>query len=94
MYARVVRFTDADPERIAAIAARVEAESGPPEGVESTGMQLIHDESQATAVFIGYFESEEKMRSSAEVLEKMDQGDTPGKRVSVDSGEVKLEADA
>ena len=94
MYARVVRFTDADPERIAEIAARVEENDGPPEGVDSTGMRLIFDESQSTAVFIGFFESEEKMRKSAEVLDQMDSGDTPGTRASVDMGEVKVEADA
>ena len=94
MFARVVRFKDVDSERIAEIAARVEENDGPPEGVDSTGMQLIHDESQSTAVFIGFFDSEEKMKASAKVLEEMDSSDTPGTRVSVDAGEVKVQADA
>ena len=64
---------------------------GPPEGVPSTGFQLLVDESQGTALFIGYFESEEDMRKGAEVLEAMDSADTPGTRASVDSCEVKLE---
>jgi hypothetical protein len=94
MYARVVRFTDVTPDRIAAIKERIEAESGPPPGVDSTGMQLLFDESQGTAVFIGSFETEEKMRAAAEVLEAMDATDTPGTRASIDSCEVALERDA
>lgn len=94
MYARVVRFTDVDPGRIAEIAQRVKENEGPPEGVISTGFQLLFDESQSTAVFIGYFDSEENMRKSAEVLEAMDPSDTPGMRASIDVCEVKVEAAA
>lgn len=91
MYARAVRFTDVSPDRITAINERISQEEGPPEGVPSTGFQLLVDESQGTALFIGYFESEEDMRKGAEVLEAMDSADTPGTRASVDSCEVKLE---
>ena len=94
MYARVVRFTDVDPERIAEIVARIKENEGPPPGVESTGMKLIYDESQSNAVFVGFFDSEEKMRKSAAVFEQMDPSETPGTRASVDMGEVKVEADA
>ena len=94
MYARVVRFTDVSPDRIAAIAERVEANDGPPEGVVSTGFQLLVDESQGTAIFVGSFATEEDMRKSAEVLEAMDPSDTPGTRASVDMCEVKVEAEA
>jgi hypothetical protein len=92
MYARVVRFTDVDPARIEEIRGR--AESGPPEGVDSTGFKLIHDTDQGTAVFIGFFESEDKMKEGTKVLEAMDSSDTPGTRASVDAGEVAVEADA
>jgi hypothetical protein len=92
MYARVVRFTDVDPAKIEEIRGR--AETGPPEGVDSTGFKLIHDTDQGTAVFIGFFESEDKMKEGAKVLEAMDSSDTPGTRGSVDSGEVAVEADA
>jgi hypothetical protein len=94
MYARVVRFTDVSADRIKEIGSRIESEGGPPEGVDSTGMKLIFDEGQGTAVFIGFFDSEEKMKSSAKVLEAMDTGETPGTRASVDAGEVTVEADA
>jgi hypothetical protein len=91
-YARVVRFTDVDPAKIEEIRAR--AETGPPEGVDSTGFKVVHDTDQGTAVFIGFFESEEKLKAAAKVLEAMDASDTPGTRASADSGEVAVEADA
>ena len=93
-YARVVRFTDVKPERIAEIARRVEQEEGPPEGVDSTGFKMVVDESQGTAVFVGFFDSEDKMRAAAEVLDAMDSSDTPGTRASVDQCEVKIEREA
>ena len=94
MYARVVRFTDVTPERINEVVSRVEDSDGPPPGVESTAMKLFVDEDQGTAVFVGFFESEEKMRAANEVFEQMDASDTPGTRASVDQCEVKLERSA
>jgi hypothetical protein len=94
MHARVVRFTDVTPERIEQIMARVDEEDGPPEGVESTGMQLLYDESQGTAIFVGYFADEQKMRDADQVFEQMDASDTPGTRASVDRAEVKMERSA
>ena len=94
MYARVVRFTDVKPERIEEISRQVEQEDGPPPGVDSTGFKMLLDESQGTAVFVGFFDSEEKMRAAAEVLDAMDASETPGTRASVDQCEVKIERDA
>jgi hypothetical protein len=91
MYARVVRFTDATPERIAAVVGRVEESNGPPPGVDSVGMQLLVDESQGTAVFIGFFDDEQKLRDANAILEQMDGSETPGTRASVDVCEVKIE---
>jgi hypothetical protein len=91
MHARVVRFTDVKPERIAEIVKQVEASEGPPEGVDSTGFELFVDEAQETAVFVGYFENEQKMRDADAVFEQMDQAETPGTRVSIDRSEVKLQ---
>ena len=88
MYARVVRFTDVDTERIDSIAADIEA-GEPPPGVPAKGIQMIVDEAQGTAVAVVLFESEEDMRAGAVALEAMDVSETPGTRVSVDSGEVK-----
>ena len=91
MYARVVRFTEVSPERISEIVARVEESEGPPPGVDSTGFELFVDEAQGTATFVGYFETEEKMRDASAVFEQMDASETPGTRASVDLCEVKAE---
>ncbi len=94
MHARVVRFTDASPERIAEVVARVEADEGPPPGVDSTGFKLLVDEAQGTAIFVGFFETEQKMRDASAIFEQMDPSETPGTRASVDLCEVKAEATA
>ena len=90
MYARVVRFTDVTAERISEIAARVESD-GPPPGVDTTGLELFVDEAQGTAVFVGYFETEQKMRDASAVFEQMNASETPGARASVDLCEVKVQ---
>ena len=91
MYARVVRFTDATPDRIAAVVSRVEESDGPPPGVDSVGMQLLVDENQGTAIFIGLFDDEQKLRDANAILDQMDATETPGPRASVDVCEVKIE---
>jgi hypothetical protein len=90
MHARVVRFTDVTPERISEIAARVD-EEGPPPGVDPTGVELFVDEAQGTAVFVGYFETEEKLREANAVFDQMDASETPGTRASVDVCEIKVQ---
>ena len=92
MHARVVRFTDVTPERMNQIAAAVEESGGPPPGVDSTGFQLFFDEAQGTALFVGFFETEQKMREASAVFDQMDSSETPGTRASVDLCEVKAEA--
>ena len=94
MYARVVRFTDASPEQIDAVVSRVEESDGPPPGVDSVGMQLMVDESQGTAIFIGFFDDEQKLRDANAILDGMDATETPGTRASVDVCEVKIERTA
>jgi hypothetical protein len=94
MHARVVRFTDVTPDRIEMIRQRIAEEEGPPPGVDSSGMKLLFDQSQGTALFVGFFEDEEKLRAANEVLEAMDPSETPGTRASVDLCEVAIEADA
>jgi hypothetical protein len=93
MFARVVRFTDVGPERIAEINKRVEEEGGPPPDVPAKSLQVIVDEGQGTAVVILTFDSEEDMRKGDDALNAMDSGDTPGTRASVDQGEVKVDRD-
>ena len=94
MYVRVVRFTDVDQQRMEALLARVGAADGPPEGVPSTGIQMLFDEGQRTVVVLQHCDSAEDLRVGAEALEKMDPSETPGTRASVDACEVKLELHA
>lgn len=91
MYARVVRFTDVNPERIAAIVARVQESGGPPPGVPAKRFNLFFDESQATAVFVAFFETEEDLRQGAETLSNRDPSEVPGTRVSVDECVVRVD---
>jgi hypothetical protein len=94
MHARVVRFTDVTPERIAEVVARVEEADEPPPGVDASGMKLLVDEAQGTAIFVGFFDSEEKLREASAVFDQMDSSETPGIRASVDLCEVKAERTA
>jgi len=93
-YVRVVRFTDVDEERIAALRQRISDADGPPEGVVATGVQFNHDTDQGTAVVIQKFESMDDLKASEEVFEAMDPGETPGTRASVDRCEIVAEMDA
>ena len=94
MHIRVVRFTDVSPDRVAEIKGRIDESGGPPEGVDSTGIQVIVDEDQGTAVVLQFFENEEKMRAAEAAFDGMDPSDTPGTRASVDRGEVVVDASA
>jgi hypothetical protein len=85
---RVVRFTGVSADRMNQLRGRISESDAPPEGVPSTGIQIVFDESQGTAVVLQFFDSAEDMKKGAEVLEAMDPTDTPGTRASVDAGEI------
>ena len=91
MHARVVRFTDVDKGRLEEVTKRIESGDGPPEGVPAKGIKVMHDADQSTAVVVISFESEEALREGAETLDKMDAGETPGTRASIDVCEVVAE---
>jgi hypothetical protein len=93
MYARVVRFTDVVPERVAAITEQVEKGEGPPPGVPAKGIRVFVDEGQKTAVVVLMFDSEEDMKTADDAMSAMDSTETPGTRASVDQCEVKAEMD-
>jgi hypothetical protein len=94
VFVRVVRFTDVDPEHVKSMLANIEQADGPPEGVDSSGIQILIDEDQGTAVVLQQFETREKMEEGARVLGAMDASETPGTRASVDACELKLELSA
>jgi len=91
MYVRVVRFTDVSAERMQELRARVEESDGPPPGVPATGLKILVDEAQGTAVVLQQFESAEDMEAGDRAFSAMDPSETPGTRASVDMCEVKIE---
>ena len=90
MYARVVRFTDVDPDTWQVAWRRIEANEGHP-WTSRLGVQILHDEDQRTAVVIQFFETADDMAAAEGPLDQMDPGDTPGTRASIDRCEVKAE---
>jgi hypothetical protein len=92
VFVRVVRFTDVTAERVKSLAAKID-ETGPPPGVPIKKLQLVFDEAQGTAVVVQYFDNEQDLRAGADTFAAMDPSDTPGTRVSVDTGELTVERD-
>jgi hypothetical protein len=91
VYVRVVRFTDVTAQRVEELVNRIEEADGPPPDIPTTGIQLLFDESQGSAVVLQLFDSVEDMRKGGEVFAAMDPADTPGTRASVDMCELKLD---
>lgn len=94
MFVRVVRFTDVTPARADELVARVEASEGPPEGVPPSGLQLLFDEEQGTAVVLQLFASMDDLKTGERVFNAMDGAATPGSRASVDRCAVKVDIPA
>ncbi len=91
MHVRVVRFTDVTANRVAQLIAAIDEAGGPPPGAPITGLQLLFDEAQGTAVVLQLFDTPADLRKGAETFSAMDPSETPGTRVSVDMCELKLE---
>ena len=91
MYARVVRFTDVDPDHLAGRLDEVEASEGPPADIPAKGLQILHDPAQRTAVVIQLFETADDMSAAEGALDAMDPADTPGTRASIDRCEIKAD---
>ena len=90
MYARVVRFTDVDPDHIAKRLEEIDT-SGPPVDITAKGVEILHDADQGTAVVIQLFETADDMAAAEQALDSMDPGDTPGTRASIDRCEIKAQ---
>jgi len=91
VYVRVVRFTDVTAERLEALLAGIQESDGPPPGVPTTGLEILFDQAQGTAVVLQLFNTADDMRVGGEAFAAMDPTETPGTRVSVDMCERKLE---
>jgi hypothetical protein len=94
MYVRTVRFTNVGPEQMQQLLTRVKESGGPPPGVPSTGLKILFDEAQGTAVVLQEFATAEDMDAGGKVFAAMDPAETPGARASVDACELLLELDA
>jgi len=94
VHIRVVRFTDVDPDRLQQLMSRIDESGGPPEGIKTTGLQMIVDGDQRTAVVLQLFDSADDMRDAEAMFDSMDSSETPGTRASVDRGELKLDLKA
>ena len=90
MFVRVVRFTDVTAERVESLVARID-ETGPPPGRADqeapTGLRRSAGHSRRPAVL----RQRGDLRAGAETFAAMDPSETPGRRVSVDTGELKVE---
>lgn len=91
MFVRVVRFTDVDAAKVQHVLAQIEASDGPPPGVPGTGIQMLVDEAQGTAVVLQLFDTAQDMAVADAAFDAMDAGETPGTRASVDRCELKLD---
>ena len=94
MYVRVVRFTGVNADRMKELLARINESDGPPEGIPTTGIRILVDEDQGTAVVEQSFETAEDMEVGGQAFSAMDSAETPGSRASVDMCELKLEMQA
>lgn len=94
MYTRAVRFTDVSTAQMERVMERIKESEGPPPGVPATGLTVLFDEAQGTALVLQRFATAQDMEAGAKAFEAMDASETPGTRASVDMCEVKLELDA
>jgi hypothetical protein len=88
MHARIVRFTDVDPDHLAGRLAEMDA---PPVESAATAVQVFHDPDQRTAVVIQQFGTADDMAAAESAFDAMDPSETPGTRASVDRCELKAE---
>jgi hypothetical protein len=90
-FVRVVRFTDVDPQRLEQLVGEIDESQGPPPGIKATGLQILLDADQRTAVVLQFFDSADDMRDSEQAFDAMDPSETPGNRASVDRCALKAD---
>lgn len=90
MYARVVRWEggSADALRESAAQIKVDAESGPPEGVPAKGLLMLVDPDGGRCIAVSLFETEEDLRTGDATLNSMSPSVDMGTRAPVETYEV------
>ncbi len=71
--------------------ARIRDSGVRPEGIPMTGLRILVDADQGTAVVEQHFATAEDMEVGGQAFAAMDASETPGTRASVDMCELKLE---
>jgi len=89
-YARVVKWEGGSADAIRESIQRIQqdSQSGPPEGVPSTGFTFLADPDAGRVLAIGLFETMDDLRTGHETLEQMSPPVSMGERVSVETYEV------
>lgn len=89
-YARVVKWEggSADAIRQSIERIKVDSQSGPPEGVPSTGFTFLAHPDEGRVLAIGLFETEDDLRQGHAKLEEMSPPVDMGTRTSVETYEV------
>lgn len=92
MYARVATFEGTEPDQIDQAVDRVSKEPGPPPGVPGKRFMMLADRKKGKTLAIGFFDTEEDLRTGDETLNTMDPPTTGmGRRASVEFYEVAVE---
>jgi hypothetical protein len=74
----LLSFSKASAAKIAGLLARIEESEGPPAGVATTGLKMLYDEGQGTAVVLQYFATAQDMDAGAQAFSAMDAGRDAG----------------
>lgn len=98
MQARVATFEGGDPEQVRRMVEEINqrASSGPPEGVPSVGLLLLHQPNAGKVMAISLFATPEDLKQGDATLSSMDPP-VPGglgQRASVETYEVGIKLDA
>ena len=88
--ARVVSFENVSKDRIEELKREMTSAEGPPEGIPSTELLVLHDADADKSLVVVFFDSEADYAQGDATLSAMPAGDTPGRRASVSKYEVAL----
>jgi hypothetical protein len=90
MYARVAKWEGGSADAIRESIERIQqqSQSGPPEGVPSTGFTFLADPDAGRVLAIAMFETEDDLRQGDAKLNEMSPPVSMGERVSVETYEV------
>jgi ethanolamine utilization protein EutQ (cupin superfamily) len=93
MYTRIARFEGHTNDEIDQMIEGIKAETGPPEGVTATRFMVLVDRENGRSLGIGFFETEEDLRTSDEALNAMSgpPSDSGSRRTSVEMYEVAVD---